>query len=212
MRKIKINVEVVTGFLGAGKTSFINSLISESQVEGEKLIVFQMEAGNNEISKSSDFNYPLKLIKLNEVSELKQEMIYSIKKYNPHRIIIEYNGTDSLDELFKILNEKIYREYSKISTVFFVADSKTINSYVDNMKNFLGPFIEASNMIVLNNIDYCKKDLLDDGLKKIRGINPKAYILRVNNKYILNSLLRESNVLDNGYIKKFKTKIRNYKS
>ena len=212
MRKIKINVEVVTGFLGAGKTSFINSLISESQVEGEKLIVFQMEAGNNEISKSSDFNYPLKLIKLNKVSELKQEMIYSIKKYNPHRIIIEYNGTDSLDELFKILNEKIYREYSKISTVFFVADSKTINSYVDNMKNFLGPFIEASNMIVLNNIDYCKKDLLDDGLKKIRGINPKAYILRVNNKYILNSLLRESNVLDNGYIKKFKTKIRNYKS
>lgn len=212
MRKIKINVEVVTGFLGAGKTSFINSLISESQVEGEKLIVFQMEAGNNEISKSSDFNYPLKLIKLNEVSELKQEMIYSIKKYNPHRIIIEYNGTDSLDKLFKILNEKIYREYSKISTVFFVADSKTINSYVDNMKNFLGPFIEASNMIVLNNIDYCKKDLLDDGLKKIRGINPKAYILRVNNKYILNSLLRESNVLDNGYIKKFKTKIRNYKS
>lgn len=212
MRKIKINVEVVTGFLGAGKTSFINSLISESQVEGEKLIVFQMEAGNNEISKSSDFNYPLKLIKLNKVSELKQEMIYSIKKYKPHRIIIEYNGTDSLDELFKILNEKIYREYSKISTVFFVADSKTINSYVDNMKNFLGPFIEASNMIVLNNIDYCKKDLLDDGLKKIRGINPKAYILRVNNKYILNSLLRESNVLDNGYIKKFKTKIRNYKS
>ena len=38
---MKINVEVVTGFLGYGKTSFINSLLKESQVEGEKVLVIQ---------------------------------------------------------------------------------------------------------------------------------------------------------------------------
>ena len=208
---MKIDVEIVTGFLGAGKTSFINSLLSESQVEDETVLVFQLECGEKEISKPSDFNYPLKLIKLKDVNDLKSEMIYSIKKYNPNRIIIEYNGTSNLDELTNILKERVYKECSKISTVFFVADGKTLTSYVENMKNFLVPFIQSSNMVVVNNIDNCSNEIIEKGVRKVRELNPTAYILKVNNKYILNSLLRESKVIDNGYIKKLKVKMKNYK-
>lgn len=206
---MKIEVEIVTGFLGAGKTSFINSLLSESQVEGEKILIFQLECGEKEITSTRDINYPVKLIKINEVRELKEEMIYSIKQYNPNRIIIEYNGTSNLEELFNIFNERVYRECSKISTVFFVADGKTLTSYVDNMKNFLGPFIQSSNMVIVNNIDSCSKEIVQEGVKKVRELNPKAYILKVKNKYILNSILRESKVLDNGYIKRLKVKMKN---
>lgn len=138
-------------------------------------------------------------------------MIYSIKKYKPNRIIIEYNGTSDLKELFDILNERIYRECSKITTVFFVADGKTLKQYIDNMGGFIIPFIQNANMIVINNIDYCKKEILNEGFKKVKKINPKAFILRVSNKYILNSTLREARVLDNGYLKKIKIKMINYK-
>lgn len=206
---MKIHIEIVTGFLGAGKTSFINSLLSETQVEGEKILIFQLEHGEKKVLQSTNINYFVKVKKLNEVKDLKEEMIYSIKKYSPNRIIIEYNGTSNLKELIDILNEKIYREYSKITTIFFVADGKNLKQYIDNVGNFIIPFIQYSNMIVVNNMDFCNKEVLDEGFKKVRDINPKAYILKVNNKYILKSALRESKVLDNGYIKKLKIKFTN---
>ncbi len=206
---MKIHIEIVTGFLGAGKTSFINSLLSETQVKGEKVIIFQLEHGEKNVLQSTNVNYFVKVKELNEVKELKEEILYSIKKYSPNRIIIEYNGTSDLKELIDILNEKIYREYSKITTIFFVADGKSLKKYIDNVGSFIIPFIQHSNMIVVNNIDYCNKEILDEGFKKVRNINPKAYILKVNNKYILKSALRESKVLDNGYFKKLKIKFAN---
>ena len=208
---MKIHIEIVTGFLGSGKTSFINSLLSETQVEGEKVLIFQLEHGEKNVLKSTNINYFIKVKELNEVKDLKQEMIYSIKKYNPNRIIIEYNGTSNLKELIDMLNEKIYREYSKVTTIFFVADGKNLKKYIDNVGSFIIPFIQYSNMIVLNNMDYCNKEAFDEGFKKVRDINSKAYILKVNNKYTLKCALRESKVLDNGYFKKLKIKFTNYK-
>ena len=208
---MKIHIEIVTGFLGSGKTSFINSLLSETQVEGEKILIFQLEDGEKKISQSTDINYFVEIKKLNEVKDLKEEMIYSIKKDSPNRIIIEYNGTSNLKELIDILNEKIYRDYSKVTTIFFVADGKNLKKYIDNVGSFIIPFIQYSNMIVVNNMDYCKKEVLDEGFKKVRNINPKAYILKVSNKYTLKYALKEANVLDNGYLKKLKIKFANYK-
>jgi G3E family GTPase len=208
---MKIHIEIVTGFLGAGKTSFINSLLSETQVEGEKVLVFQLEHGEKKVLQSTNANYFVKVKELNEVKDLKEEMIYSIKKYSPNRIIIEYNGTSNLKELIDTLNQKIYREYSKVTTIFFVADGKSLKQYIDNVGSFIIPFIQYSNMIVVNNMDYCNREVLNEGFKKVRDINPKAYILKVNNKYILKSALRESKVLDNGYLKKLKIKFTNYK-
>lgn len=206
---MKIHIEIVTGFLGAGKTSFINSLLSETQVEGEKVLVFQLEHGEKKVLQSTNINYFVKVKELNEVKDLKEEMIYSIKKYSPNRIIIEYNGTSNLKELIDILNERIYREHSKVTTIFFVADGKDLKKYIDNVGSFIIPFIQYSNMIVVNNMDYCNKEVLNEGFRKVRDINPKAYILKVNNKYILKSALRESKVLDNGYFKKLKIKFAN---
>lgn len=205
---MKIDIEIVTGFLSSGKTTFINSLLNESQVEGEKILIFQLEQGKMRIS---EFNSSIKVQSVKEVCDLNEKMIYSIDEYNPNRIIIEYNGTSDLKELVDILNQKIYRECCKITTIFFVADGKNLKQYIDNIGSFMIPFIQSANMVVINNIDYCSKENLAEGLNSVRRINPKAYILKVNNKYILRTALRESNVIDNGYIKKLKVKISNYK-
>lgn len=203
---MKIHIEVVTGFLGSGKTSFINSLLTESQVEGEKVLVFQLENGEKKITVD---NKLIRVQEINGLMNLKNDMICSIKEFNPNRIIIEYNGTSSLEELFNILNEKEYRESSKITTIFFIADGRSLKKYIDNVGIFIIPFIKYANMIILNNVDYCNKEELNKSFKQIRNINPKAYILKVNNRYILNSTLKETKVLDNGYIKKFRIRIAN---
>jgi len=208
---MKIHIEIVTGFLGAGKTSFINSLLSETQVEGEKVLIFQLEDGVKKLEQISNVSYSVKIKEIDEVKALKEKMIFSINEYNPNRIIIEYNGTSNLKELFDILDEKIYKECCKVTTVFFVADGKSLNEYIDNIGGFIIPFIQSANMIIVNNLEYINKKVMEEGFEKVRNINPKAYVLKVNNKYVLKSALRESKVLDNGYFKKLKIKFANYK-
>lgn len=90
---MKIHIEIVTGFLGAGKTSFINSLLKESLVDGEKVLVFQLEQGEKNIVHSSNISNFVRIQDALDIKDLKEKMIYSIKKYKPNRIIIEYNGT-----------------------------------------------------------------------------------------------------------------------
>ena len=121
---MKIDVEIVTGFLGAGKTSFINSMLKESQVEGEKIIVFQLESGKIQLCENNDINYPVKCIRLKNIDELENSIMNQIQSNKPNRIIIEYNGTFYMDELINVLKEKKYRELMRISTIFFVADGK----------------------------------------------------------------------------------------
>ena len=208
---MKIHIEIVTGFLGAGKTSFINSLLSETQIEGEKVLIFQLEDGEKKIVQISNMRFFVKAKEIKEVKELKEKMIYSIKEYNPNRIIIEYNGTSNLKDLFDILDEKIYKECCKVTTVYFVADGKSLNEYIDNIGGFIIPFIQRANMVIVNNLEYVNKKIMEEGVEKVKNINPKAYVLKVNNKYILKSALRESKVLDNGYLKKLKIKFANYK-
>lgn len=203
---MKIHMDIISGFLGAGKTTFINSLISESKVEGERICIFQLEEGKEKIIESSNKNYQIKTKIIREIKELKEEMIFSITEFNPHRIIIEYNGTWDLNELFNMLNEKIYRETCKVKSVFFVADGKTLNEYIDNIGGFIIPFIQYSDIMIVNNIDEANKKSLEKGLKKLKNINPQGNVLEVNNKYILKSVLKEAKVFDNGYLTKIKIK------
>jgi G3E family GTPase len=206
---VKIHIELVTGFLGAGKTSFINSILSESIVEGERILVLQLEHGKKEI-KLANNNNSFIVHKLYDIDELKEKLISLIRQYNPNRIIVEYNGTINFNTILDVLNEKVYKECCKITTVFFVADGITLKQFIDNLGSFIVPFIQNANMIVVNNTDYCRKELLDQNINKIRNINPRAYILKVNNKYSIKSTLKEAKVLDNGYLKKLRIKVVNH--
>ncbi|WP_160687888.1 GTP-binding protein [Clostridium sp. C2-6-12] len=201
---MKIHMDIISGFLGAGKTTLINSLISESKVEGERICIFQLEDGKEKIAENSNNNYQIKTKSIRDIKELKQELIFSIAEFNPHRIIIEYNGTWDLNELFLMLNEKIYRETCKVKSVFFVADGKTLNEYIDNIGGFIIPFIQYSDVMIVNNIDEANTKSLEKGLKKLRNINPHGNVLEVNNKFILKSVLKGAKVFESGYLRKIK--------
>ncbi|KAI3351020.1 cobalamin biosynthesis protein [Clostridium botulinum] len=206
---MKIQVEIVTGFLGAGKTSFINSLIKESYVKGEKIIVIQLENGEEKISDEIS-NYGLVTIyKQSDLKKLNEDMIALISDYSPNRIIIEFNGTYNLEDLFKIIDKKIYKNNMSLDRIYFIGDTRSLKSYVQNMGNFLVPFIELSNLIILNNTEKCNKENIESTKNMLNNINPSAYILEAENRESFNLLLRESEILENTFFKKIKVKINN---
>ncbi|WP_315076770.1 GTP-binding protein [uncultured Clostridium sp.] len=206
---MKIQVEIVTGFLGAGKTSFINSLIKESYVKGEKIIVIQLENGENKISEEVLDCGLVTIYKQNDLKKLNEDMIALIREYFPNRIIIEFNGTYNLEDLFKIIDKKIYKNSMSLDRIYFIGDTRNLKSYVQNMGNFLVPFIELSNLIILNNTENCNKENIENTKNMLNNINPSAYILEAENRESFNSLLRESEILDNAFFKKIKVKINN---
>ena len=208
-KKLRINVEVVTGFLGYGKTSFINSLLKESQVEGEKVLIIQMEEGTKKIYELNDINYPVKVIKVKEIMDLKKCFEIQIEQFKPNRIIIEFNGTDNLDNLKKELEEKELKKVMKISTIYFVADGRKLLNNIDNLGYYLVPFIKYTNMIIINNTEEIKIEQLKKEINTLQQLNPKAFILKVDNKFNLCSKLRNANVIDNGFLKKVKVKLMN---
>lgn len=206
---MKIEVEVVTGFLGYGKTYFINSLLKQSQVEGEKVLVVQMEDGNKKIYEINDVNYPVKIYKFDDTGDFKKRFGDEIIKFRPNRIIIEFNGTDKIEDLIQKLEDRELKKLMKLSTIYFVADSSKLLNNIDNLGYYIIPFIKYSDMIIINNTEKMKNAELKKEINILRGVNPKAFILKVDNKFNLCTKLRQSKVINNGCLKKFKVKLMN---
>lgn len=206
---MKAEIEIVTGFLGYGKTSFINSLLKESQVEGEKVLIIQMEDGNKKLQEIKDFNYPVKIYKSYDIGDLQKYFLEKINDFKPHRIIVEFNGTDSIENFIKELQNKQLKKIMKLSTIYFVADSSKLLNNIDSLGYYIIPFIRYSDMIIINNIEKLKNDELKKEINILKGVNPKAFILKVDNKLNLCSKLRQSKVINNGYLKKVKVKLMN---
>lgn len=208
--KMKADIEIVTGFIGAGKTTFINALVEETLVNNENIVVIQCERGESQIKESlkKDKRITIKLhdpeILLNEgyIKEI-------INVYQPHRIIIETNGTRVVNELLNVLHKKEIALLSKVTTMFHIAEAATFNLFLDNMGNFLLPSIQLSNLILINNTDSINNEELHTIRSKIESINQHAHLIEVKDADHMKTTINQAKVLDNGILKKCRTYIKN---
>jgi G3E family GTPase len=208
---LRTNIEIVTGFLGCGKTTFINALLENTLVEDELVIIVQCEKGQNVIDKRFQMKKEVLIKKLDVTNLITSGFIEEIIKSNkPHRIIIEHNGSKKLQELIKIINERKLRHLCKVTDVFNIIDSVTFKVYIKNMGNLLMDGIYNSNLIVLTNIHKLLSSRISEIVNSLRRYNSEAYILKANNIKDISSVLIKENILFNGYVKKFNVLVRNF--
>lgn len=206
---MKSDIEIVTGFIGAGKTSFINFLIDETIVTKEKIIIVQCEKGEENLSSSIinnheiilEFHEPTKCISENHIKNL-------CKIHRPHRIIIEYNGTKNLNDLLNILTLKSIKKICKISTIYHITDGETFNLYFDNMLSIFTPSIQFSNLILVNNTKNIDKDELKLIKTKLNSLNSEAYIIEIPKANLMKNIILKMNILDRGFPKKLRIFIK----
>lgn len=190
-------IEVVTGFLGSGKSSFINSLIALTIIPTDKILVIQLESGITFIDKSSRVK-PIKFNK--DLSELAKFILESNYEFNASRIIIEYNGTLPLEDLYESLNKENLNKKFYFGANYFLCDAKTIDSYLINMSPILTPFIVSANIItVTNTLDIPHKNL-SPSLKKVKNLNKKAFIICADTSKDLYSNLLKSRLFNRGLL------------
>lgn len=208
--KLKANVEIVTGFLESGKTTFINALMENTLVKGEKLMIIQCEQGEQVIDEHIIIRNDI-IVKQYEPQKCitKEYLEYIMSLYNPHRIIIEHNGSRNLEELLVIFDENELIKKCKVTTIYNIIDACTFELYINNMGVIILDSIYNSNLIVINNKDNIEKEKLTKIITQMKSYNLDAFILTVSKITEITSVLKEEKLLNNGYIKKINTFIRN---
>ena len=199
---MKVKLEIVSGFLESGKTSFINSyLISESCYK-EDILVILLERGNCNIREDLS---NIKVVYLEEVEKLKEVIIKELRNKIYYKIIIEFNGTSNLKLISNLLSCKELKRKINFYGLYFVGNSVTLMSYIKNLGEILIPYIKSSKLIILNNISLLKEKEINNLITNIEDINPIAPIILSKRINLLENEIRESKYFkDNKVIKKIK--------
>lgn len=207
--KLKTEIEIVTGFIGSGKTSFINFLVAETWIAPEKVLVIQCEQGNSSLSDNLMDNDNVK-VKTYPPGEILtgQQMKYLIGLYEPHRIIIEYNGTTDISELLEILAAKDLKALCQVTTIFHMADAVTFEMFYDNMAPILMPPLSMSNMIIINNSDAVTKETADKIRKRIETANSQGFVIPIQNISTMEKEVAAADLLEKGFMKKARLFLR----
>lgn len=171
----KCSVDLVTGFLSSGKTSFINHILDD--YSKEEVLIIQCEKGKEEINKGKfRGNINLKSFPSNnDISE--EEFIRTLKFYAPKRVIIECNGVSEIKEFIdKIRNSKL-NEYLKLGIIINLLDVTTFNMFLKNIPSMIIPNISLSNLIILNKSNEINKESLKEYRDMIGKFNPNAHLV-----------------------------------
>lgn len=168
---MEIPVYLFTGFLDAGKTSFIQGTLEDERFNGgERTLVLLCEEGETELDIS---RYPSKNVYvevIDEQTQLTAEHLTSLqKKHRAQRVIIEYNGMWLLSTLFEHMpkNWVIYQE-------LLFADANTFSAYNTNMRNLVVDKLGSPELVIFNR---AQKGLDKMALHKIvRGVTRRADI------------------------------------
>lgn len=172
------NVEVVTGFLGWGKTSFIQSYLELTAKWDDNILVIQSENGKTKIDeeKLKGRNITVKRFKsLEEIDEKRFNRMVSF--YEPKRIIFEMNCMSSVSKLRNMLNSYTTRRKIKITSTISLVDVITIKLFLKNMSSMIEPNILAADLIIMNNCNKISNDALKEVRTNIEKMNGHAHII-----------------------------------
>lgn len=200
-----LKVDIISGFLGAGKTRFIKKLINDNFYES-RVAIIENEFGEVNIDSTilKKSNAAIKEITAGciccEVTGyFKEALIDIINNYDVQHIIIEPTGIAKLSEIIKTFQDPELKELCSINHLFTVVDCERFNVYMNNFKRFYVDQIKTAEIIVLSRVQLVDKSIITQVKKQIIKINPNAIILdydwdEINTKTTLNKLLREHEI------------------
>ena len=179
----KTKVDIVSGFLGAGKTTFIKKLIGEA-IQGEQTVLIENEFGEIGIDGGFLKDSGIEIKEMNSgciCCSLAGDFATSLKeiltKFKPDRIIIEPSGVGKLSDVMKAVadvEEELEVEHNCAVTV---VDVKKCKMYMKNFGEFFNNQIQFAGTIILSRADVADQKKIDEAVALIRNINPTATII-----------------------------------
>ena len=174
-------IDIISGFLGAGKTTLIKKLIAEA-FEGETLVLIENEFGEIGIDGGFLKEAGIQITEMNSgciccslVGDFGEALKEVLTKYSPDRVIIEPSGVGKLSDVVKAV--KNIGDEVQINSTATVVDASKCKMYMKNYGEFYNNQIEYAGTVILSRTQNVSADKLDACLKMIREKNEEASII-----------------------------------
>ena len=176
-----IKIDVISGFLGAGKTTLIKKLF-ESGFHGEKIVLIENEFGEIGIDGGFLKESGVKIKEINSgciccslVGDFSKSMKEVISMYQPDRIIVEPSGVGKLSDIVgAIVKVDAPLQLNILATV---VDGPKCKVYLKNFGEFFINQVDAADTIIVNKVDKMDEEKLVEVVNIIKEKNPKANII-----------------------------------
>ena len=175
-------IDIISGFLGAGKTTLIKKLLQEG-FQNEKLVLIENEFGEIGIDGGFLKDAGVEITEMNSgciccslVGDFSTALKEVLEKYAPDRVIIEPSGVGKLSDVIKAV-QGIEGAEIELNSFVTVADAGKCKMYMKNFGEFFNNQIEYANTIVLSRTQNMKEEKLETCVQLIRELNANATVI-----------------------------------
>ena len=199
-------VDIISGFLGAGKTTLIKKLIKESLGQ-EKIVLIENEFGEIGIDGSFMKEAGIEITEMNSgciccslVGDFSVALKEVIETYHPNRIIIEPSGVGKLSDVIKAIQD-VHDNHIELNSFVSVIDAKKCKIYSQNFGEFFNNQIEYASTIILSRTQDVTEEQLHQDIHIIKELNPSANIIttpweKLSGDIILNTMENKNSLED----------------
>lgn len=176
-------IDIISGFLGAGKTTLIKKLLSEG-FKGEQVVLIENEFGEIGIDGGFLKEAGIEIREMNSgciccslVGDFGKSLHEVVDTYHPDRILIEPSGVGKLSDVIKAVQDvqdEIDAELNSFTTVVDVTKCKI---YRKNFGEFFSNQIEYAGAVILSRTDKAKPEKIQESVALLRELNEKAPII-----------------------------------
>ena len=176
-------VDIISGFLGAGKTTLIKQMISGIW-KGEKIVLIENEFGEIGIDGGFLKNAGIEITEMNSgcicctlVGDFSEALKKVLEQFHPDRIIIEPSGVGKLSDVARAVEDVSGETGLELDARITVADAKKARMYMKNFGEFFNDQIRHAGTIVLSRTQSMSPERLVECVSLLRAENPEAAII-----------------------------------
>ena len=178
-----VKIDIISGFLGAGKTTLIKKLLKEA-FEGEQVVLIENEFGEIGIDGSFLKDAGIEIREMNSgciccslVGDFGASLKEVVEKYYPDRILIEPSGVGKLSDVIKAVQGVEEDVDIQLNSYTTVVDAKKCKMYMRNFGEFFDNQVQYAGAIIMSRTDIVDEKKAMESMELLRSINEKAAII-----------------------------------
>ena len=198
-------IDIISGFLGAGKTTFIKKMLEEA-FKGEQIVLIENEFGEVGIDGGFLKDSGIEITEMNSgciccslVGDFAANLNEVITKFHPNRILIEPSGVGKLSDVMKSVIDIEKEQDVKLNALVTVVNALKASKQMKAFGEFFNNQIEHATTIILSRSQSATEEQLESCVKQMQELNPKAAIITtawdsIDGKQILSVMEGQDNL------------------
>ena len=178
-----VKIDIVSGFLGAGKTTLIRKLLKEA-LAGEQVVLIENEFGEIGVDGSFLKESGIEIREMNSgciccslVGDFGASLREVVDTYHPDRILIEPSGVGKLSDVIKAVQDVQTDVEMELNSYTTVVDAKKCKMYMKNFGEFFNNQIQYAGAIIMSRTDVADEKKISEAMELLRSLNANAAII-----------------------------------